>query len=367
MFHTLQSIFHDKRGYKMKKKFYHRCMSGGLIHTTLRIVLAMFLVHCLVSNVLAAGKKTQQEVAAKPLYNDLFAVSFPTEKDGWACGRWGTIVHTSDGGVTWEFQTSGTDYTLSDIQFTDPMNGWAVGDQGTIVHTADGGKTWVQQKSPVTDWLMSAQFANSKKGWISGERMQILYTEDGGNNWKVQFKDKDYIFKRMSFCDEKNGWAVGEYGFIYHTADGGKTWQSQAGGFEIPLDQMEIVSGVYLFSVAAVNPQTAWVVGIEGTVMKTQDGGKTWPSVTNDKIPKQHLFSVYADKQGTVIITGNDLLLVSADGGKKFTTPKLEPKTTYGYLYKVAPRKGAGFVAVGVQGWIYVSDPKGTVWKRAVY
>jgi photosystem II stability/assembly factor-like uncharacterized protein len=92
------------------------------------------------------GGQTQQG-AATP--HDLFSVSFPTEKDGWACGRWGTMLHTTDGGWTWTRQESGTDYTLTSISFVDPAHGFAVGDGGTILSTKDGGKTWTRQKSPV--------------------------------------------------------------------------------------------------------------------------------------------------------------------------------------------------------------------------
>jgi photosystem II stability/assembly factor-like uncharacterized protein len=346
----------------MKRKCYERCISEILIGTAWKIVLAMFFVHCFVSSVPAAQQKNQER-----LHNDLFSTSFPTEKDGWACGRWGTILHTNDGGKTWVVQTSGTDYTLGDIHFVDSVNGWAVGDEGTIVHTTDGGKTWVKQKSPVPYWLMGVQFVNSRKGWIATERTTILYTEDGGNNWQVQFKDKDYALRRVSFCDENNGWAVGEYGFIYHTDNGGKTWQCQVGGFELSADTLDIVSGNLLFDVVAVSPKVAWVVGIEGYVSRTEDGGKTWPVVANGSIPKKHLFGAYADKQGLILIGGNDLLLRSTDGGKSFAETKVEPRITYGWFYRITSRKGAGFVAVGGDGWIYLSDPKGTLWKRMIY
>jgi photosystem II stability/assembly factor-like uncharacterized protein len=331
------------------------------------MVMVVFLSSSLVSCVPVAQQKTQQHLKKKPAYNDLFSVAFPTEKDGWACGRWGTTVHTSDGGATWEFQASGTDYTLSDIHFVDPMTGWAVGDGGTIIHTTDGGKTWVKQKSPVPYWLTGIQFVNARRGWIVAERTTILHTEDGGQSWQVQFKDEDYVLKRVSFCDEKNGWAAGEYGLIYHTDNGGKTWQRQAGGFEMSPITLDIVAGNLLFDVVAVNPKVAWVVGIEGYISRTQDGGKTWLTLAGSSLPKKHLFAVYVDKQGTILTGGNALLLRSADGGKSFAEMKIEPRITYSWFYRIMPRRGAGFVAVGRDGLIYLSDNKGAIWKRVVY
>ena len=301
----------------------------------------------------------------KGLQHDLFSVSFPNGKDGWVCGRWGTILHTADSGSTWLRQQSGTKYTLSSICFVDSLKGWAVGDGGTILHTNNGGQNWVKQKGPVSYFLMGVHFANAQKGWIVTERTNILYTEDGGKSWGIQFKDDDFILKSVSFCDERNGWAVGEYGYIYHTDDGGKSWKRQAGEFGFSEKTGEIVAGNLLFDVIAVHPSTAWVVGIDGYVAKTLDGGKTWMKVTNG-IPKGHLFGV-TNKRGSLAIGGNTILLNSSDGGKSFGVTKAEPPITYGWIYRIVPRGEVGFAAIGKRGWIYLSDKEGVFWHRIVY
>ena len=123
-------------------------------------------------------------------WRDLFSVSFPTEDDGWICGRRGIIARSSDGGEKWIRQDSGTSYTLASISFIDKKIGWAVGDAGTILHTKDGGTSWVAQKSPVTYYLMGVHFVDAQHGWIATERATILATLDGGKTWFVQFEDK---------------------------------------------------------------------------------------------------------------------------------------------------------------------------------
>jgi photosystem II stability/assembly factor-like uncharacterized protein len=157
-------------------------------------------------------------------HEDLFSVTFPTENDGWACGRWGTILHTGDGGKTWKHQVTGIFDQLNSVSFADTKHGWAVGEAGVIVHTSDGGKTWQTQKSPTNKpILLGVHFVNSKKGWAVGEYTHILSTKDGGATWQVQFSDEQWTLHSVSFCDENTGWAVGEYGYIYHTNDGGTT------------------------------------------------------------------------------------------------------------------------------------------------
>ncbi len=331
-------------------------------HVHLKPVVSVFPILFLIFLLVSETACAQQQGIIK---QDLFSASFPSEQQGWACGRWGTVLHTEDGGQSWVRQDSGVDYTLTSITFTDTKNGWAVGDVGTIIHTADGGRSWVKQKCPVDYYLMGVCFVNDRKGWAVTEWTNILHTEDGGENWQVQFNGaEDYILKSVSFSDPLNGWAVGEYGYTYHTSDGGRTWEHQAGYFGLSEEFFELVGENTLFNVFAVDPMTAWAVGIDGYVTKTIDGGATWQEMKTG-VPKTQLFAVAADGKGTVIIGGNGLLIVSSDDGKSFSAPKIDPPVKYGWMYGITPRGQEGFVAVGSESWIYLGDDKGSSWVRA--
>ena len=298
------------------------------------------------------------------LYDDLFSVSFPDEKHGWACGRWGAVLHTADGGATWKKQRTCTDYTLSSISFVDSNNGWAVGDEGTIIHTTDGGATWARQESPVPYFLMDVLFLTPQRGWIVTERTHILYTEDGGRTWTVQFADEDFILKAISFADARYGWAVGEYGYICHTADGGKTWKQQAGYFDISDVDGSILGGTFLFDVEAVDAQTAWAVGIDSHITTTSDGGTTW-NVIDVGIDKTHLFCLEVPKEGTVVIGGEGVALASGDNGNSWERCMCNPPISYTYVYDVTKREDAGYIAVGGEGVVYRGAS--TSWERVSY
>lgn len=309
------------------------------------ILVAMAFAYFFLPNVLWAQEK---------LYDDLFSVSFPSEIEGWACGRWGTVVHTMDGGKSWNRQESSTDYTLLSIHFADSQNGWAVGDEGTIIHTADGGETWEKQSSPVSFYLMDVYFITPLRGWIVTEQTHILFTDDGGKTWRIQFSDKDYILKSISFADPLHGWVVGEYGYIYRTRDGGITWEKQAGYFDISDETGHVVGGTFLFDVMAIDSQRAWAVGIDGYVIKTEDGGKTWREVQTGA-SKTQLFSIISDKTDTILIGGNGVFLSSSDRGRTWESPEFTPPITYGWIYGLARRGSSDFVAVGWEGAIYLS------------
>ena len=49
-----------------------------------------------------------------------------------------------DGGMTWQEQDEviKSKQPFRDVNFTSSENGWVVGAGGTVIHTVDGGKTW---------------------------------------------------------------------------------------------------------------------------------------------------------------------------------------------------------------------------------
>lgn len=287
--------------------------------------------------------------------DDLFSICFIDAQNGWACGRWGTILHTADGGKTWKEQDSGTQYTLSGIFFADPGNGWAVGNMGVIIHTADGGKTWKKQDSPVKFYHMDVYFASALKGWIVSEKTHILHTEDGGNTWAVQFSDEDYILKSISFSDEQHGWAAGEFGHLYRTADGGASWNKLAGEAYIDINTGDLKGGPFLYDVAAIDESAAWAVGIEGRAIKTRDAGATWDEIETGA-PNTQLYAVCTDRQKSLIIAGKGVCLLSENNGLTWRHADFSPPIDYTWIYDATMIGKDRFAACGEEGHIYMGN-----------
>jgi photosystem II stability/assembly factor-like uncharacterized protein len=327
--------------------------------TLLRTLAAALAAGLLVFGTLHAGPTKW------PLHDDLLSVDFPDEGHGFACGRFGTILHTSDGGATWTSQKSGTDLTLTSIDFVDSKTGWAVGNEGTILHTRDGGQEWLKQESPVPYCHMGVCFVTDQKGWIASEDTHILYTEDGGKTWTVQFRDEGYILKSISFRDELHGWAVGEYGYIYHTETGGRDWKKQGGYFEIDDYTGALEAEGLLFEAVAVDQKTAWAVGIDGHVTRTDDGGGLWTEVATGA-PATQLFTIAYDGADTIVVGGKGICLFSRDRGRTWEKARLEPHIEYSWLSGIAASGVSRFVAVGEDGAIYRSADAG-LWQRVDY
>jgi len=66
--------------------------------------------------------------------------------------------------------------TLPSIQFSNDQDGWAIGRAGTILRSSDEGRTWVLQDSTTKQNLYSLIF-NKKVGWVVGGAGAVLRYE----------------------------------------------------------------------------------------------------------------------------------------------------------------------------------------------
>ena len=178
-----------------------------------------------------AGWKTK----TSPTTNSLYAVHFPVDATvGYAVGAIGTILKTTDDGVTWSAQTSGTGNNLLAVQFpVDATTGYATGDNGTILKTIDGGAIWTSQSSGTINHLRSVDFpVDATTGYVTGANGTILTTTDGGVTWTSQSSGTPSALWGVDFpVDATTGYSVGDRGTILKRTSGGFstfTWLANA-------------------------------------------------------------------------------------------------------------------------------------------
>jgi photosystem II stability/assembly factor-like uncharacterized protein len=149
----------------------------------------------------------------------------------------GIILRTTNGGVNWNLQTSGSTNHLMAVSFTDANNGTAVGFSGTILRTTNGGANWNAQTSGVTAALNGVSFTDANNGTVACESgSTILRTTNGGVNWNPQTSGTNNFLYAVSCTDANNGTVVGSAGTILHTTNGGLVGFTQSNGSEIPND-----------------------------------------------------------------------------------------------------------------------------------
>jgi photosystem II stability/assembly factor-like uncharacterized protein len=253
---------------------------------------------------------------------------------GWVVGQaasgFGTILSTSNDGLTWtrqgsQSQAAGVD--LYDIHGLDQNNAWAVGGiykgYGLILHTTDGGTNWFRLGTATqipNVRLYAVHAVDDLTIWVAGENGALLFTKDGGTTWtrvNVSSRPPTAFYAITSF-GTKSLWAVGAaadtaltdtIGLIFYSSDGGTTWARQGSGNLLP--------GKF-FDVSAGNDSIAFIAG-SNTVYKTSNGGKGWQNVLN--LPNRNMNGICAvDVENIWAVGDRDGIFHSTSGGISWDT-----------------------------------------------
>ncbi len=224
----------------------------------------------------------------------LNAVQFVNNSKGWACGfvvnvspsLTSGMLHTVDGGKTWEQQATGIDFgQVVDLFLIDEQNGWALTNDNyypegstegyvQVLKTTDAGENWelinTGQIGMVTIGYGirtgKVYFQDVNTGWILGARGFVLKTIDGGKNWMKVILPSEYAnTMSIAFTDTQNGIICGERQF--RTEDSGETWTE------------EQLADSSLTDICFTDSLNGWMVGEYCMVFKTADGGLTWNRV----------------------------------------------------------------------------------------
>ncbi|MFK5921571.1 MAG: YCF48-related protein [Verrucomicrobiota bacterium] len=226
----------------------------------------------------------------------LNSVYFVDNQHGWAVGGLGTIVHSSDGGQSWQNQTSPSPFILEKVFFINRQQGWIVGGwprdantslyggMGVILATSDGGKTWIPQIAEEATWLKDVFFINSRLGWAVGEYGVILKTEDGGQHWQAcrNTHTASWLYG-LTFLDEKHGFAVGHDESILTTDDGGENWKPVKSPVPSRVNHWPSAYRSVAFSSDGKN---GWIIGEGGAILQSYDGGYSWQNVILPFLPE---------------------------------------------------------------------------------
>ncbi len=126
--------------------------------------------------------------------------------------------------------------TLRQLRLVVPPYAWLVGDGGAVLFTSDLGGHWrgLPPSFPRDTAAMfdfAALAVRGPKCWIAGTPgSRVLHSPDGGRTWSAFPTPTRLPLSSMTFVDDEHGWAVGAMGTILATEDGGRTWRRQQGG-----------------------------------------------------------------------------------------------------------------------------------------
>jgi photosystem II stability/assembly factor-like uncharacterized protein len=187
------------------------------------------------------------------------------------------LASSSDGGKTWQvLHPKGlpnvTIQSLALGQGSESSTMYAVLTNGKLYRSTDGARsfTLVSPKLGIPPWAIAA---TGGQGFVGGDMDTGAYESTNATKWQ-----------RTKYADTKGGKMVMEYAVqptdstrvlmtafgIEISTDGGKTWH--------PALKSSVMFGPVAWAASATD--TAYAVGFDSSVWRTDDAGKTWKKVS---------------------------------------------------------------------------------------
>ena len=194
-----------------------------------------------------------------------------------SCGAGSTLIVAQQGGIfrsengVFGQVDSGTDARLLGVDNNSDGLAFAVGGFGTILRSTDDGVSW--ESLPV-DWeailndfvephLYAVDVSPAGVVTIVGEFELVIRSTDGGQTWETAHKGEASLFG-LSMTADGTGFAVGQEGRVVRTEDGGASWS------EIPTPTEGILLNVW-----SAPDGEVLISGIRN-LLQSRDGGESW-------------------------------------------------------------------------------------------
>lgn len=264
-----------------------------------------------------------------------------------AVGEQGRIMVSDDNGAAWRQVPAPTSVTLTAVTFANPQDGWAAGQMGVILRTRDGGRNWTRvfNGADANAALFRAAQADAKAQPDSQAAKADLLAAKQFVNGGVTVP-----FLALRALSPTDVIAAGGFGMAFKSQDGGQHWQPifdsipNPSGFNIygvlPADGQLFflgeqgflaerqadgrytaltapASGTF-FGGIAVRGGALLLYGLQGTVLRSNDGGMHWAAIPTNVTVGIDAATTLADGRILLGDTAGDLLL-SQDQGARFT------------------------------------------------
>lgn len=166
-------------------------------------------------------------------------------------------------------------------------------------------------------WVAGAAITLAVLAWAALEqtpRPDWRAPDAGWWDW-LKYPLEDNAFRRnpndhglqqvYAHSDGQHAWVVGMNGTILMTSDGGATWSAQSSRTKNDLLAIQMGS----------DGRNGWVVGFDGTILSTRNGGVAWHEQVSKT--RENLFSIHIgqDDRRAWTVGTNGIILVTRDGG----------------------------------------------------
>ena len=293
----------------VKAKLAGRSLLNGVTMAGTSVIAVGQRGHILISD--DHGKNWNQ--VSVPVSSDLVAVHFPTATSGWAVGHDGVVLHSGNGGLTWEKQFDGraAGKVMVDYYAKNTQKGTSNPEQSSLTLQEEA-ERYLKQGADKP--FLDVWFENDKIGYIVGAFNLIFKTSDGGKNW-VPFFDRIDNPKRLHLYAIRNVgtdlFIVGEQGSVFR--------------FDSKSGQFKVIKTPYAGTYFGITGKTGVLIayGMRGTVYRSGNGGISWNKIETGA-PIGLTDAIVTEDGWFVLVNQAGHVLLSSDDGVSFTPLKIE-------------------------------------------
>ncbi|WP_435609243.1 WD40/YVTN/BNR-like repeat-containing protein [Pseudomonas knackmussii] len=216
-------------------------------------------------------------------------------------GQRGHILYSDNDGRDWQQAEVPVSSDLTAIRFAGERDGWAVGHDGVVLHSDDGGAHWTRQLDGrrIGQLMLDFYAANPQ-----ADNAALL---DQAQRMKEEGADKPFL--DVWFKNAKEGFVVGAFNLILHTADGGLTWTPWNHRVDNP-------QSLHLTAIAAVG-EDLFIVGEQGLILKLDRQNQRFVALTS---PYKGTFFGVVGEPGLIFAYGlRGHAVRSVDGGASWS------------------------------------------------
>lgn len=162
--------------------------------------------------------------------------------------------------------------------------------------------------------VSSFQFTSSESAW--GIRNSVPVRISGNQLGPTSLRTKDSRFNALYFENEVSGWIVGDEGIIMRTADGGLTWVKLESGTDVDLWTISGSSGGIVWASGWKHTRPARAEREYRTII-SHDFGRSWTVIVSDLLQNLDHIAFLDAKIGYALRSDGKLIRTN-DGGENW-------------------------------------------------
>jgi len=228
---------------------------------------------------------------------------------------------------------------------------FAVGALGTLLWSGDGGVNWRDESVDTTLALLDVASSGAHTVAVGQLGIVVIHEND---RWELHQAPTKERLMAVDVNASGLAVAVGSFGSLLVSEDGGRSWRAPT----IDWFECNPVGEPHLYDVDIRDDDSVLVVGEFGMVLRSEDNGKSWQLIRDGDAS---LFALNGDTRRVFAAGQDGAVLRSLDGG--LTWQSMETGVRANLLGIARDPESGALVASGMRTVIYSNDG-GQSWRE---